>query len=366
MHVSETMLRAKLDGELPADRSAAVESHLKECAACRTRAGEIEARAKHADALLSNLPSAPDPDLGVAWSRVQARAQDAPRRRAWLPGRFVPAWGGALAAILLVGGLLISGSARAVAQKLLAIFRVQSVVVVPMERGIIGEGKGKLIGDFVSNQVNVTKNEKSQPAATREEASDLAGFAVRLPAILTETPRFTVRGAHAFEAIVDAKRIETLISMLDRPDLKAPAGIDGVKIAADIPRGVAAAYGDCRAGDCYVVEQAPSPTVVTVPEINVAELAELALQFTGMSAEDARRFSRTVDWTSTLAIPMPVDTARYENVSVDGVTGVLIQMQPRGPRPAGFGLIWVKHGIIYGVHGRGNPTMALAVAQSLQ
>ncbi len=44
-----------------------------------------------------------------------------------------------------------------------------------------------------------------------------------------------------------------------------------------------------------------------------------------MSAEEAAEFTSTVDWTSTLVVPIPRNAAIHEQVTVDGVTGTLIQ-----------------------------------------
>ena len=44
-----------------------------------------------------------------------------------------------------------------------------------------------------------------------------------------------------------------------------------------------------------------------------------------MSPEEAAEFTSTVNWTSTLLVPIPRNAAIHEQVSVDGVTGTLIQ-----------------------------------------
>ena len=88
--------------------------------------------------------------------------------------------------------------------------------------------------------------------------------------------------------------------------------------------------------------------------IDVNELAKIGLEFTGMSSEEAAAFVDTVDWTSTLVVPIPRNAAIYEQVEVDGVMGTLIQ-RPADEAPQ-FALIWVKDGIIYGLSGTGTDT----------
>ena len=83
-----------------------------------------------------------------------------------------------------------------------------------------------------------------------------------------------------------------------------------------------------------------------------------------MSPEEAAELTSTVNWTSTLLVPIPRHAAIHEQVSVDGVTGTLIQ-HPSGEGPQ-FALLWVKDGIIYAISGLGtNSQQAVEMANSL-
>ncbi|MGQ0604620.1 MAG: DUF4367 domain-containing protein, partial [Anaerolineales bacterium] len=99
--------------------------------------------------------------------------------------------------------------------------------------------------------------------------------------------------------------------------------------------------------------------------LDVNELALIGLQLSGMTEAQAREYSQTVDWASTLVIPIPRNGASYEQVQVDGVTGYLIQ-RPSDDAPQ-YALVWVKNGIIYAIGGLGNNSEgALEMANSLQ
>lgn len=378
MCINDGDLRAKLDGELAQADALAVEAHLKECDRCRSRAEALAARASAVGTLFSQLAPGPgeaETDAGVALARLRAR--DRKPAIGWLPGgRWAQACG-AVAAVALVTLSFTSGPTRAFAQKILGLLRVKTVVVVPMDRDLVAEGKGKLLSNVLADSVTVTKDEKAQPAKDREEAARLAGFTVRLPAMRADAPQIVVEGERAFHFTANPKRLETLLSVAGRPDLALPEGLDNAKIAVNIPRGVRAIYGDCPQrmpgrqaspnnwDTCLVVTETPTPVVVTLPELDLGAIAELGLQLSGMSAEEARAFSRTVDWTSTLAIPLPRDAASYQTVTVDGVQGVLINNQNRGRLPIGYALIWIKDGIVYSLSGFGNPGLAVALAESL-
>ena len=117
--------------------------------------------------------------------------------------------------------------------------------------------------------------------------------------------------------------------------------------------------------NCVILAQIPSPTVNTPPDLDVAQLAEIGLQFTGMTAEEAHAFAQNVDWTSTLVIPIPRNGASYEQIPVDGVTGTLIQ-RPTDDAPE-YALIWVKDGLIYAIGGlSANSAQAIEMANSMR
>ncbi|MFN2121517.1 MAG: DUF4367 domain-containing protein, partial [Anaerolineales bacterium] len=108
----------------------------------------------------------------------------------------------------------------------------------------------------------------------------------------------------------------------------------------------------------------PSPTVDAPPSVDVAQLAQIGLEFTGMTAEQAAAFTQTVDWTSTLVVPIPKNAATYKQVNVDGVSGYLIQ-RPSNDAPQ-FVVLWIKDGILYSIGGLGTDSaQAIDMANSL-
>jgi hypothetical protein len=120
-----------------------------------------------------------------------------------------------------------------------------------------------------------------------------------------------------------------------------------------------------EAKDCIVLMQLASPTIEAPNELPIADLGAAFLQIMGMSPEEAANFSASLDWSSTLVIPVPRNEADYREVSVDGVTGTLIQ-EASGRHGGGFVLMWVKDGILYGFTGSGDGSQALEMANSLQ
>jgi hypothetical protein len=82
-----------------------------------------------------------------------------------------------------------------------------------------------------------------------------------------------------------------------------------------------------------------------------------------MSDTEARQLAQTIDWKSTLVLPLPRGAGSYSQVQVGGAQGTLINgSSNRGPH---YVLLWVKNGIIYGLVGHGDSSDAVALANSL-
>lgn len=290
-------------------------------------------------------------------------------------------------AVLLLAATLSFPQTRALADQLLNLFRVQQVTVLPVDfsdmQQLTGEGPvGQKISQLLSTSMTVTQK-PSAPVSVADaaQASQLAGFSVRLPQGKTPSQINVMKGS-AFTFRIDRTKAQALLDEAGRSDLILPQSIDGKDVSVSIPAGVSAGYGTCpsntgdtpgefgsgsagrRYADCILLAQIPSPTVSAPAEVNISHLVQIGLEFTGMSNEEAVAYTSSVDWTSTLVIPIPKNAATYQQVSVDGVTGTLIQ-RPGDDAPM-FSLIWVKNGIIYAISGLGsNSDQALQLANAL-
>ena len=386
--LSDGMLRAQIDGELSEKRQLELGEHFASCADCRRRAEGIARSAERVARALTVLAplageSSPDARAAIARFRTRRAAVQGDTRSVAriLLGR--PAWM-TLAAASLIVGVLAFTPARSFAQRLVAMLRVQKITAVPLDfEALDNPGDrarlGKSIAQLISEEVVVTvKPGEPQQVMNGADASQAAGFQVRLLRNRADAPQLKVFGEQAFHMTVDRDRLQSLLEEGGRSDLLLPYSLDGATIAAQIPKVVLAEYGSCRHRGhdalpaevvgglpCIQLVQAPSPTVTVPPELNLAEIAEFGLQLGGMSAEAARGFSRTVDWTSTLVLGIPQGSS-YRTVEVDGAQGTLIERAGRGEKtPARYWLVWTRGGLIYSLRGWGDPTDALTLAESL-
>ena len=384
--LSENVLRTYHDGELTGAGRAEAEIHLSACARCREQlektsdmAGRVQGRLNSLDTSDSEVAV----DAHVALARFQAQHGDDEERTPILARLFAPRWRPVWAGVALGAFLLLSlafPSGRGLAQRILATLRVERVQPVRFDTSSFDENRPlqRMLGQLISDKVVVITDEKSQTAPTLSDASQLAGFHVRVFHGLTDAPQFNVEGQHAFRTTIDRARLQDILDQSGRPDLLLPATIDGETISFQVPRGVRVQYGECskrvtegkdradnspQVFNCTILLEQPSPVVNVPASLNLEQLAEIGLQIAGMSAVQAREFCQTVDWKSTLVLPIPPFVRSYETVTVDGVQGTL--MTPANGRGPGSVVIWVKDGIIYCMAGPGGPSDAIALANSL-
>jgi hypothetical protein len=383
-HLTEGELRASLDGELDAVLSV----HLHTCVACQKQLNEMKQaqlrNAKRLSFLSSEIRAVPSTrSAWIRFTQEYVNKKETSMLKKWFA---FPVARFGVVAILALALLLAFPSTRALASEFLNLFRVQQVTVLSIDPANLesltgNEALGTQLSELVSSSTVVT-DEPGEPveAANSDEASELAGFIVRLPEA-PATSEIYVTDSAAFVLTIDREKAQALIDGAGREDLALPEAIDGAEISVNIPSAVNASFGTCPEPDaersegpydmgesypdCIVFTQMTSP-VVNAPEgVDMAQLAQIALEFSGMSSDEAASFAASVDWATTLVIPIPRDASTHSEISVDGVTGTYIQST--NEYAPGYVLLWVKDSILYSISGAGSDTSAaFAIADSLR
>jgi anti-sigma factor RsiW len=370
-------LRAALDGALNAAEQKAVESHWEGCAECGGRRAELHRLGEQVDAQLTALDSGmPPAPARVALAQFRQHAAGLEEKSIlgrWRALRLHPGWSGAVGALAVAAVFLAFPAARSWAQGLLNQLRIERVAVLSFDPAAVPELEGrtaKAMAALFSDQV-VTDVDPGEPVEVKDaaEAGKRTGFGVHTLTGFAQAPKVSVRGAAAYRLTLDQDKLQALLDETGRKDIVLPRAVDGATLAVRVPAGVISTYGNCPdREECVVLVEGPSPQLDVPPELNIQELAEAAMQFGGMSADAARSFAQTVDWQSTLVVPIPRDSASAETVEVDGVSATLIRTSGFGRRhhdAKGFSLIWVKGGIVHGIFGHGTAEAALALAKRL-
>jgi len=390
-HLNDGQLRAALDRELNLEEL----EHFENCDYCQMRQNTIQLQTQQTAnklAFLSTATKEPAVSPATAWHRFNQQKigqKETPMYKKFFASPFTRY---VLPGLLILTLVFAFPSTRALAGELLNLFRVQQVTVVPVDftgmeqlNGAVGNNISQLISDSVTMQ-----KEPTDPTnvANTDEASQLAGFNVRAPQDITSS-RISVMSGVSFAFTIDRAKAQALLDEAGRSDLVLPEEVDGADVSVNIPSSVSIAFGTCpepsndseaaremdreknTSGspgrvykDCIILAQIPSPEVSAPASLDIAKLAQIGLEFTGMTSEEAVQFTSTVDWTSTLIVPIPKNAASYQQITVDGVTGTLIE-RPSDDAPQ-FALFWVKDGIIYTIGGLGNNSQkALEIANSL-
>ncbi len=307
-------------------------------------------------------------DVQAAYSRYRAETIGRkPQRRFVLPRPYM----GAFAAVMLVGVLIALTPVRTLGQRFLEMLRVQKLAVIRLgDNGLIAEGpngRRGALAQLIADNMTVTMN--PGPGVTVPDlAAARAGVGFHVESLQGNgAPSIKMTDQVAFHITLDADKIRAVLEESGRSDVPVPNAITGSTLAFHVGKGIKLNYGNCGANaapkdeSCIAFVQIPAPNISVPPNLDMAALAESALQISGLSAQDAARVAHTIDWSTTLVIPIPDQGASSQNVLVDGENGVLIELA----RSSAYELIWLKNGVIHMINGSGNPSRALAAAGSL-
>lgn len=387
MHPTEGQLRDFCDGESVQAEIARIQAHLEICPACHRRVESLRARSGHVQTVLTALdPSPAETATPVRTARIHLEAYSTTKENIPMFKKlFVPrlrlVWA-VLALIAILAASLSLPPVRAFANNILGLFRVQQVSVVPFDPLNLPENFSidqPGITQLFADNLKIETLGNAQDVTTPAEASSLVGIPVRLPTSLSGIPRLSVQPGTKLSFKVDLPRIQAILSDAGFKDIQLPEALDGSTVNAELPMIVTAMYGDFQPAsaqsgqdpdtrdgwcpNCVVLVQLASPTIETPEGVDLTAIGKAYLRLTGMTDAEADTFSQTVDWSTTLVIPVPNFTS-HETVSVDGVNGVLIQQNP--DYSSQYMLIWVKDGIVYGLTGYGDRQTAVDIANSLK
>ncbi len=288
----------------------------------------------------------------------------------------------AIAGAAAVGMVMFSvPNVSEAAQNFLNLFRVKQVTAIAIDPARL-EALSKIAKDnkidlkaLIGDDIKITKEPgKPSPVANAEQASKLAGFTVKMlgPTSGMTMDSINVQNEGSSQIKANSAKLNALLTTMGITDIKAPAKLDGATLAVTMPNVVATRYSGAR-GE-VLITQAKSPEVTLPDGVTMAELGEIGLRLTGMPANDAKRLAATIDWNSTLVVPIPTNVASFRDVTVRGNKGVLITQSGNGataarannsPR-ASATLIWSENGIVYAAASTLSPDDLTAIAATLQ
>jgi hypothetical protein len=233
------------------------------------------------------------------------------------------------------------------------------------------------IQSLLSSSTEITKHPgDARVVPSVQAASQAVGFSVKSPSALppgVSLNEIRVQGEGTVRFTADTERLKALLDAAGVTDVKLPTALNGKTVTVNKPALVIMSYGNSR--DNIMFLQSHNPQVQLPDGVDMAQLGEIALRFAGMKADEARNFARTIDWTSTLLVPVPATATSFSKVMVGNSEGLLITtggamaaaFDTKGTRVPSQGstLVWVDGDMVYAITGAGS-TSLIDIATSLR
>lgn len=363
-HIDDGTLRRVQDEPLTAAEG--LRRHLEGCERCRERAASIRADASAATTLLSAPMPGFDGAAALArFERMVAGGRPAStslgRVQVWLQRRRLQtkALGGLAAAAALVGAVALT-PAGSLAQSFITIFQPQQVAPLYVTTGeLTSLPRLREYGTVqIPPSVGATK------VADAAAASQATGMHVlvpgTLPASVPSQATYDTMGSATGSFTFSKARAEQTAARLGKTLPTMPADVNGSTLRITSGAATVTTYGPTRGIPSLVIGQMVAPRV-TSNGATVKQIEDYVLSLPGVSKQLADSIRALGDPTHTLPIPIPVDRAHAQQVTVDGVQGLAIG----DSTGAGSAVVWEKGGIIYGVGGPLTENQVLDVANSL-
>jgi hypothetical protein len=277
-------------------------------------------------------------------------------------------WLAAAASIAVVGLAFTLPAVQAGAEAFLDLFRVRQFTGVEFdpERLRSLESSGFNPEAIFGTVEPLTTPQEPVSYATAAEAGAAAGFRVRTPAWIPSgyaSTGFMASQEHAARFTVNTAGLQALLDTLGLADVELPEELDGQTATLRVPPIVTQTYVN---GEHQVhVIQAQSPDVSFPAGLDLSKLAYAGLRVLGMPRDEAYRMSVTVDWRTTLIVPVPARAAAYRPINVAGNEGLLITGAEEGGPPGGV-LMWSAGDQTFAVTGPLAGVQLLEIAQTLQ
>jgi hypothetical protein len=357
-HPTEGTLLAYRDDELaPAERRR-VEAHLEGCPACRARLDELAEQATQVSSLLAaSHPGTLDrPDPRRAWYTLTEQMNQYKEmsmleklktsKRYQRIVTFV-------AALAVIVGLFSLAPVRAFASNLLGIFRVERFIVVDVSEERLQEIESALDGQLFGEQETLEDPGEPVEVGSVGEAASLAGFTPRVPSGYGDPVDVAVQGQMKVRFTPDVEALRSVFATLDVDPNLLPESIDGQPFDFTLPPSVMMTF-DVEESDepiDFMLMQVPSPSTDGPSDVDMQALGQAMLQVLGMSPQEAARLSESIDWATTLVLPITPDISSVQEISVDGTTGLMFDsgwMEGEGDNDwsRSMSLLWQKNGMV--------------------
>lgn len=251
-----------------------------------------------------------------------------------------------LSFVLLLAILFSFPAVRAGASEFLGLFRVQKFAPISITPGQIAILE-QLAEEGMEPGELVIRNEPGAitPVDSLGEAGLRTGLDVRTLSSMGEPDEINVLDGGDGYLIIDLAAARAIVEAAGADPALLPESLDGARVDVAAFPGVQQVWGED-----IIFMQAESPLVEYPDDIDPAVLGEALLQVLGTEPREARRIAQSIDWASTLLLPIPSEMVTFSEVVVDGVNGVALEPLDG----EGGSLMWQKEGKVYMLNGKGD------------
>ena len=232
---------------------------------------------------------------------------------------------------------------RAAASDFLGLFRVQkfaAISISPEQLALLEEIAES--GLFPGEIEMIAPPGEPQLAGSLAEAESVLNWKVRTPDQLGEPDMvYTMEGGSG-RLIVDVDNARAILEIAGADSSLIPDSLDGAPVNVTVYSGVSQNWNEG-----IVLVQAPSPLVEYPDDVDASALGEALLQALGMDDVAAAQLADSIDWTTTLLLPIPENVASFNEVSIDGEIG--LALSSLGGNNAG--ILWQHDGSVYALSG---------------
>jgi hypothetical protein len=273
---------------------------------------------------------------------------------------------GGVAAALALTFALATPEGQAAAAGFLAQFRSQRLAIVTFD-----PNQTRQTGLFRFEHLGSVKN--NQPArptevANVQEAATRAGFAVlqpdpaTLPAGAARTPTVRFSPASETRLTFDRQKARAYFDSINRKDLSLPEKLHGSTLVVALPPVVMLEYAASDKKPAVMIGEAREVQVAVEGNASLDEVRNFLLGLPNVPPDLARQLRSIQDWTSTLPIPVPVDKMTWQETTIAGAPGYMLNDNTG----LGSGVIWQRDGRILGVAGPMKATDLRRIAERLR
>lgn len=307
---------------------------------------------------------APRP-VAQAWAGLQNQIEAGRQhRRPWRLQAFLfsPARRVAFTTVFLIiflGTALSFPTVRAAASEFLGLFRVQKFAAISISPEQVAMLEQIAEQGISPGELEVYEEPGAgTPVDSLAEAQQLTGLETlrTVPGLGTPTSIFVTDGGNG-RFRIDPEGTRALLEAAGVDPAILPPTLTNSSIRITVFAGVEQQWENSIS-----LMQTESPIVEYPEEIDPALLGSALLQVLGMSKAEANRLAQQIDWTGTLLLPIPENAATFNEVTVEGNSGIALTSLD-----GQFGaLIWQRDGIIHLLVGEQTTTDLLQLAHSLE